>query len=115
MPGIPLQEVPIVLFAALCGNLSTLRAQVVLSADGVKPACTQVRNALAASPETPDCSHPEFGPHITKAVDQELNKYVFVFNMHVTPDNDRRTNFDRQRLEIKTKAILARRTMSKGF
>jgi hypothetical protein len=27
---------------------------------------------------------------------------VFVFNIHVTPDNDRCTNFDRQRLEIKT-------------
>jgi len=52
--------------------------------------------------ETPDCAHPEFGRHITEAWDDELQKYVFEFHIHVTPDNDRCINYDRQRTEIKT-------------
>jgi len=79
-----------------------LAGQRVLSADGETPAYTLVRSVLGASPETPDCSHPDFGPHITQAADSEWGKPVFVFHMHVTPDNDRCIAFDRQRLEIKT-------------
>jgi hypothetical protein len=79
-----------------------LRAQVVLTADGQTDAYTLVHEALGAAPETPDCSHPSFGPHITQTHDDDLAKSAFVFNIHVTPDNDRCTNFDRQRLEIKT-------------
>lgn len=52
--------------------------------------------------EVPDCSHPDFGPHITQTFDSTLNTYVFDFSIHVTPDNDRCINFDRQRNEIKT-------------
>jgi hypothetical protein len=89
-------------FAAVMGLAPALHAQVFLTADGQTDAYTLVRNALGANPETPDCSHPEFGEHITQASDSTLGKPVFVFNMHVTPDNDRCTNFDRQRLEIKT-------------
>jgi hypothetical protein len=91
-----------VLLAAVLGFAPTLRAQVFLTADGQTDAYTLVHNALGANPETPDCSHPEFGEHITQASDSTLGKPVFVFNIHVTPDNDRCTNFDRQRLEIKT-------------
>jgi hypothetical protein len=52
--------------------------------------------------ETPDCSHTSFGPHITQDLDTALGKSSFVFHIHVTPDNDRCVNFDRQRNEIKT-------------
>lgn len=52
--------------------------------------------------ETPDCSHPAFGRHISEVWDSTLHKYVFDFYIHVTPDNDRCINFDRQRNEIKT-------------
>lgn len=80
----------------------SLFGQIILSADGTSDAYNLVENALGAAPETPDCSHPDFGPHITQTKDGTLQKYVFVFNIHVTPDNDRCVNFDRQRLEIKT-------------
>ncbi|MFL6601569.1 MAG: DNRLRE domain-containing protein [Steroidobacteraceae bacterium] len=79
-----------------------LQAQVFLTADGHTDSYALVNSALGAGPETPDCSHPDFGEHITQASDSELGKFAFVFNIHVTPDNDRCTNFDRQRLEIKT-------------
>jgi len=92
------------LFACVLCFAPALRAQVVLTADGQTDAYTLVNNALGAAPETPDCSHPAFGPHITQAHDADLAKSVFVFNIHVTPDNDRCVNFDRQRLEIKTDA-----------
>jgi hypothetical protein len=89
---------------ALVGLLfgtATVPAQTIATADGKTPAYTIIQNALGAAPETPDCSHPGFGPHITQTTDSTLGIPVFVFNMHVTPDNDRCVNFDRQRLEIK--------------
>ncbi len=43
-----------------------------------------------------------FGRHIAEVFDTDLNKNVFEFYIHVTPDNDRCINFDRQRIEIKT-------------
>ena len=52
--------------------------------------------------EAPDCSHESFGRHIDEVFDNELNKNVFRFHIHKTPDNDRCKNFDRQRNEIKT-------------
>jgi hypothetical protein len=52
--------------------------------------------------ETPDCAHPAFGAHITQAFDTVLKEEVFIFHLHVTPDNDRCINTDRQRVEIKT-------------
>jgi hypothetical protein len=88
--------------AAFFIHSASLYSQTVLTADGQTDAYTRIKGVLGASPETPDCSHPQFGPHITQAVDDDLKKYVFVFNIHVTPDNDRCVNFDRQRLEIKT-------------
>jgi hypothetical protein len=50
--------------------------------------------------EVPDCVHPV--RHITEEWDTYLKKFVFIFTEHVTPDNDRCINFDRQRTEIKT-------------
>ncbi|MEX1382540.1 heparin lyase I family protein [Lutibacter sp.] len=52
--------------------------------------------------ETPDCSHESFGRHIDEVFDADLNKNVFRFYIHTTPDNDRCIKFDRQRNEIKT-------------
>jgi hypothetical protein len=79
-----------------------LLGQVILTADGRTEPYALIERVLGAPPETPDCSHPGFGPHITQTMDKELGEYVFVFNIHVAPDNDRCRKFDRQRLEIKT-------------
>lgn len=56
----------------------------------------------ASAEEVPDCSHPDFGRHISEVYDSTLCRFVFLFYMHVTPDNDRCSAFDRQRNEIKT-------------
>jgi hypothetical protein len=93
----------------LCGVLLTAsqtregHAQVSLSADGPGNTYERINSALGGNAiEDPDCSHPDFGRHITEAWDATLSRYVFVFHAHVTPDNDRCSNFDRQRNEIKT-------------
>jgi len=89
----------------LCLLAPSLFAQgpVILSADGQTDTYTLLDNTLGGTAEeTPDCSHTAFGPHITQAPDSDLGKPVFVFHIHVTPDNDRCINFDRQRVEIKT-------------
>ncbi|MDO9634086.1 MAG: T9SS type A sorting domain-containing protein [Paludibacter sp.] len=83
----------------------SLNAQTILEADGPGNTYELINNVLAPGfdvVESPDCAHPEFGRHITEVWDSELNQYVFEFHMHVTPDNDRCINFDRQRMEIKT-------------
>ena len=73
-----------------------------LTADGLTQPETRAGNILQAAPETPDCSHLSFGPHLTQTPDSVLGSYVFVFNIHVVPDNDRCSATDRQRLEIKS-------------
>jgi hypothetical protein len=89
--------------AILLAGASPLRAQVILTADGQTDTYTLISNVLGGDPiEHQDCSHPSFGRHITQANDSTLGKAAFVFHMHVTPDNDRCVNFDRQRNEIKT-------------
>lgn len=88
------------LFSATCGY-----GQVVLDADGPGNTYELITSVLAPgyNPiETPDCSHPEFGNHIDEIYDDELDANVFRFHIHVTPDNDRCINFDRQRNEIKS-------------
>ncbi len=78
---------------------------VVLNADGPGNTYELINNVLAPgynAVENPECAHPAFGRHIAEVWDAELNSYVFEFYMHVTPDNDRCINFDRQRVEIKT-------------
>jgi hypothetical protein len=75
----------------------------ILSANGPGNTYELIDSVLGGNAEeVPDCSHPAFGRHITEAYDSLLHKYVFVFWIHVTPDNDRCVNFDRQRNEIKT-------------
>jgi len=81
-------------------------AQTVLNANSPGSTYELINSVLAPNGgdvvENPECVHPEFGRHIAEVWDNELNQYVFEFYIHVTPDNDRCINFDRQRLEIKT-------------
>src|SRR5947208_16871366 len=100
---------------ALLTSTPSLPGQVILTADNQQAAYSQIKAKLAASPETPDCSHPAFGPHITQVIDPDLQKYIFDFNIHVTPDNDRCSAFDRQRLEIKTEGNASTPAYLKGF
>ncbi len=79
--------------------------QVVLSADGPGDTYELITSVLAPGHkpiEAPDCSHPEFDNHIDEIFDDELGVNVFRFHMHVSADNDRCINFDRQRNEIKS-------------
>jgi hypothetical protein len=87
---------------ALLAGAPALFAQVILTADGHTAPYARIQSVLGAPAETPDCSHPGFGPHITQAMDDEIGRNVFVFHAHVVPDNDRCKNFDRSRIEIKT-------------
>lgn len=82
-----------------------LQTPVHFTADGLTQPETLIGNVLQAAPETPDCSHLSFGPHLTQTPDSILGQYAFVFNIHVVPDNDRCSATDRQRLEIKTEKI----------
>ncbi|MDD2798604.1 MAG: DNRLRE domain-containing protein [Bacteroidales bacterium] len=81
-------------------------SQAVLNADGPGNTYELINSVFAPSGgdvvENPECVHPEFGRHIAEVWDADLNQYVFEFYIHVTPDNDRCINFDRQRVEIKT-------------
>jgi hypothetical protein len=75
----------------------------LLRADGPGGTYELIDSVLGGSAEeVPDCSHPAFGRHIGEIWDSTLHCYVFAFYIHVTPDNDRCVNFDRQRNEIKT-------------
>ncbi len=78
---------------------------VELNADGPGGTYDLITSVLAPGHnpiEVPDCNHTEFGDHIDEIFDNELNSNVFQFYIHVSPDNDRCINFDRQRNEIKT-------------
>lgn len=53
--------------------------------------------------EDPHCAHASFGRHIREEFDNTLNKNVFLFALHVIPDNDGCNGAtDHQRNEIKT-------------
>ena len=96
----------IYLAAFLIFIIQGISSQIVLNADTSKDTYAII-NSVFANPnrnvvEAPDCNHDEFGNHITQEFDSELNKDVFLFHIHVTPDNDRCKKFDRQRNEIKT-------------
>lgn len=89
------------------GKPASVLSSVILSADG--PGSTySLINSVLANPggnvlETPDCAHPAFGDHITEVFDATLNKNVFAFFIHMTPDDDKCSGkTDRQRNEIKT-------------
>ena len=76
----------------------------LLEADGPGNTYALITSVLAPNYnpiEVPDCNHESFGDHIDELFDETLNKNVFRFFIHTTPDNDRCINFDRQRNEIK--------------
>jgi hypothetical protein len=77
-----------------------LHAQVKLSASSSGSAYSQI-SAKGFGNENPDCKHTSFGPHVTVTNDGSLGKYVFVFHSHIDADDDRCTNDDRVRMEIK--------------
>lgn len=80
-------------------------SQTVLEADGPGETYELINRVFAPgykAVETPDCNHADFGRHIDEVFDTELNKNVFRFHIHTTPDSDRCKKFDRQRNEIKT-------------
>lgn len=80
-------------------------AQVTLSANGPGNTYELIESVLGSgtASEVPDCAHASFGRHITEEFDNDLNKNVFIFHIHNTPDNDRcGSATDRQRNEIKT-------------
>jgi hypothetical protein len=94
-----------VFFILLLVSTSILHAQTVLEADGPGNTYELISSVFAPGAdavENPECVHPQFGRHIAEVWDSTLNQYVFEFYSHVTPDNDRCINFDRQRIEIKT-------------
>jgi len=98
---------------ALAMTTLTTTAQVTLNADGPDGLGTYELITKALAPgtqngavEAPDAIHPSFGRHITEVYDDDLKKYVFEFNLHVTntpPDNEPvKGKTDRQRVEIKS-------------
>lgn len=95
----------ILIASVLFGNPLSSKAQVILNADGPGNTYELINSVFAPGynvVEDPECIHGSFGRHIAEVFDTELNKNVFEFYIHVTPDNDRCINFDRQRVEIKT-------------
>jgi hypothetical protein len=74
-------------------------AQVTVSADG--PGNTyELLESRGFGLETPDCGHAV--RHVREIFDSALGKNVFAFDIHRDLDDDRCTNFDRQRMEVKT-------------
>jgi hypothetical protein len=83
------------------------KAQVTLNADGPGNTYELINSILAPgynAVEAPDAAHSVFGRHIAEVFDATLNKNVFEFYSHVTPDNEPNNPAltDRQRVEIKT-------------
>ncbi len=82
----------------------SIKHGLTLKADGPGSTYELIASAFGGDPlEDPDCAHPAFGRHVSEVFDATLQKNVFVFTIHVTPDNDRCNGAtDRQRNEIKT-------------
>ena len=94
-----------ILTLALALNSLSCLSQVTLSADGPGNTYSLITSVLAPGHnpiESPDCNHTNFGDHIDEIWDSILGMNVFRFHIHVSPDNDRCINFDRQRNEIKS-------------
>jgi hypothetical protein len=77
-------------------SVFSIKSQILLEADGPGNTYELINSVFAPNGgnvvETPDCAHPEFGRHIVEVWDADLQKYVFEFYLHVTPDNDRCIN-----------------------
>ncbi|MBK7629539.1 MAG: T9SS type A sorting domain-containing protein [Ignavibacteriales bacterium] len=105
MTSITSIKIIIAVFTVVVLINSPIYSQAILEADGPGNTYELINSVLAPGydvVEHPECVHPQFGRHIAEVWDVELNQYVFEFYSHVTPDNDRCINYDRQRIEIKT-------------
>jgi hypothetical protein len=87
----------------------TYASMVTLEADGPGDTYELIGSVLGGNSsrfvnESPDCAHPvgQQERHIWEEFDTELNKQVFAFQLHVTPDGDLCETIDRQRNEIKS-------------
>jgi hypothetical protein len=88
------------------------KAQTILNADNTPNNTYELINSVLApgataietADQTPGGLHTAFGRHIAEVFDTDLNKNVFEFYAHVTPDNDVTGGLDRQRVEMKTYA-----------
>lgn len=95
-----LYSLPALLALLLLFSPTASWSQVTLSADGSGDMYSLI-GSKGFGIENPDCKHPSFGPHVTSIFDNTLGKYVFVFHSHIVLDDDRCTNEDRVRMEIK--------------
>jgi len=87
------------------GNQTSNTEGITLSANGTTETYQLINNVFGGTGdviEAPDCSHLGFGKHITQVFDNDLKHQVFAFHIHLSPDNDKCENSDRQRNEIKT-------------
>jgi hypothetical protein len=87
----------------------TYSSMITLEADGPGDTYELIGSVLGGSSsrlvnESPDCAHPagQQERHVWEEFDPELNKQVFAFQLHVTPDGDLCEAIDRQRNEIKS-------------
>jgi hypothetical protein len=80
---------------------SVTLGQVICAASSDSGSAYQVFTSATLGIETPDCEHTSFGPHVTQAYDEELDRNVFVFHSHIAEDNDRCLVQDRVRMEVK--------------
>lgn len=95
----------IIIFSFLISYITADAETLFLKAQNTSDAYSVIDEKLVffsgSAVEVPDCSHGEFGPHITQAFDKILKKLVFRFHIHREHDTDRCEKFDRQRTEIK--------------
>lgn len=84
----------------LYGSLIAIGQIKVIPSEGSGSGYDAILNA-GLDLESPDCVHTTFGPHITQAHDELLDRNIFEFHSHIVEDNDRCQNFDRVRMEIK--------------
>jgi hypothetical protein len=97
-----IRRVPFLLLPVIIVSISfSAISQTKLTATASSGSAYSVITAAGFAHENPDCVHGSFGAHVTQAFDADLNKNVFVFHSHIADDNDRCTNFDRVRMEIK--------------
>jgi hypothetical protein len=74
-------------------------SQTFMDADSTGDAYARI-NSKGFTYEVPDCGHAV--RHISEVWDNELKKFVFVFDIHRDLDNDQCINFTNQRTEIKS-------------
>jgi hypothetical protein len=107
-----LSRISLVFMIFLFSSIFLGQAQTILNADNTVDNTYELINSVLAPggtaietpDQTPDGLHTAFGRHIAEVYDMDLNKNVFEFYSHVTPDNDVTGGLDRQRVEMKTYA-----------